>query len=150
VIKLQGRLPGDKLNGLSRLEDKLLADPEDTHVIVCVVNSGKVETDTDTGEQTVHVRVRQVEAVLSASDAESARRILIRATEDRMGVAAIPGLDVMLDDMKRMRAITERSAEDDDGGDAGEKNSRDGISYGDFSAPGDDVSTPWDDDEMHP
>lgn len=116
MLKLMARLPGDKLNGLTRLEDPLLdnPDPTNTFVIVAVVSAGKVEEDSDSGEKTVHVKLRQVEAVLDPGDAESARRIIIRGTEDRMGVRAIEGLDVLLDDWSRMDAIMEEAAKDDD------------------------------------
>lgn len=114
--KLLGNLPPDKLNGLTRLEDRLLDDPEGTHVIVAIVNAGKVETDTDTGEQTVKVRIRQVEAVLGAGDAESVRRILLRALEDRLGRISIDGFDELFenltDDHKRMELLLNEHAKD--------------------------------------
>lgn len=114
--KLMGRLPAEKLNGLSRLEDLLLENPvpENTYAIVAIVSAGKVEEDSDTGEKTVHIKLRQVEAVLEPGDGESVRRVLIRATEDRMGVRAIAGLDALLDDWSRMNTITEEVAKDPD------------------------------------
>lgn len=130
-MKFQGKLPSPKLNGLLKIAELLVKNPKDTHIIVAVIDCGKVEKDTDTGEQTPHARFRQVEVIQSAGAQEDARRLLVQAMDDRLGRVAIPGIDeAMLSDLERIeRIVTEGSAEEDeeeDGpdepGDYGSKN----------------------------
>lgn len=110
-----GKLPPAKLNGLLALASELVKNPKGTHIIVAVVDCGKVEKDTDTGEQTPHARFRQVEVISSPGALEDARRLLVQATDERLGRVAIPGIDaLMMDDLARIEQIVLESAEEKD------------------------------------
>jgi hypothetical protein len=110
-----GKLPSPKLNGLARIAAALVKDPKGTHLIVAVIDAGKIEKDTDTGEQIPHVRFRQVEVISLPDAIEDARRLLVQATDDRLGRIAIPGIDeAMLSDLERIERLVMDSPEKDD------------------------------------
>jgi hypothetical protein len=114
-MKFQGKLPSDKLNGLLAIADALVKDPKGTHVIVAVVDAGKVEKETDTGLMTPHARFRQVEVISGPGDIETARRLLVRAQDDRLGRVAIPGIDEgVMSDLERIERLVQSEGLNDD------------------------------------
>lgn len=88
-VKLASSLPAPKANGLNAIAKDLIRDPARTKVIVAIIDTKSVTTESDTGEVIPTVRIQYVEAVLR-SDMVEAREILQRAMEARTGQVALP------------------------------------------------------------
>lgn len=88
-IKLAPQLPKGTGNGLDPIIADLCDRPENTQVIIAIVDCKEIKTDTDTGEVIPTMRIRRVEAI-TGPDANTARRMFHRATERRTGHEALP------------------------------------------------------------
>ena len=89
-VRIWPTLPKDDArNGLVRVERQLIDDPDQTHVIVAVVNQRRVTSDADTGETIPTARVLHIEAITGA-DADSARQLLTSACKARTGSETLP------------------------------------------------------------
>lgn len=90
-LKLSAALPAsDDCNGLDVIADDLVANPGDFHVAIVVLDCKKIETDTDTGEQTPTARIRRVEVVTRKDDKARLRSLATRAFEKRTGKTVLP------------------------------------------------------------
>lgn len=90
-LKLSAALPAsDDTNGLGVIADALVASPGDFHVVVAVLDCKKIETDTDTGEQTPTARIRRIEVVTRKDDKARLRALATRAFEKRTGKTVLP------------------------------------------------------------
>ena len=96
VVKLGSKMPGDfEVNGLDALADELVGDPQMLRAGFVVFDTGKIETNPDTGEQVPTVRVRRFEPLGAADEISQAlREAYTEAVEARTGRKALP-LDVV-------------------------------------------------------
>lgn len=88
-MKLAGKLPEGIDNGLTRITRDLVDDPEDTHLIVAVIDCSRLTTDVDTGHVIPTVRIRRVEAITDEQVVEIVHRALEQARSDRTGQQVI-------------------------------------------------------------
>jgi hypothetical protein len=89
-VKLWPSLPKDAdRNGLGSIEASLIQDPDDTHVVIAVINQRRVTTDADTGETTPTARVHHIE-VITGPDAKAASELLEAACMRRTGAEQLP------------------------------------------------------------
>lgn len=88
-IKLASALPKGTANGLDPIVADLCDQPENTQVVIAIVDCKEIKTDTDTGEIIPTMRIRRVEAI-TGPDAQTVRRMFHRATERRTGREALP------------------------------------------------------------
>lgn len=89
TVKLASSLPVGDGNGLAAILDELVGDPAGKHVTVAIVDTKRLQVDTDTGEVVPTVRLRRVEAV-DPADAKPMMRLLSRAYEKRTGKTVLP------------------------------------------------------------
>ena len=71
-----------------------MKDPHKVHVLIALVDSSRIVTDTDTDDSSPVVRIRRVE-VVQKQDLKEAERLLRRALEARTGQTM---LDLELED----------------------------------------------------
>lgn len=88
-IKLASTLPKGQANGLGPIVLDLIQHPGDFKVVLAIVDCKEITTDADTGETVPTARIRRIEAVLD-SDLPAARRLMVRATEQRTGRTMLP------------------------------------------------------------
>lgn len=89
VTKLSGTLPKGGGNGLESLNRDLVRNPQQTHIIVAVVDCSQITTDVDTGDEVATARIRRIEPI-DPQDKDHAVRILRRAMERRTGDTLLP------------------------------------------------------------
>lgn len=92
MTKLQATLPKGDRNGLAVHTDTFVADPTRLHVIIAIVHTGRLTTDTDTGDTVPQLRIDRVERVLP-EDASALEGIVRKAVEHRHGAGTLP-LDI--------------------------------------------------------
>jgi DNA segregation ATPase FtsK/SpoIIIE-like protein len=88
MTKFTGRLPDGDSNGLHVLAQRLIEQPGEHHVIIAVVKTKTITTDTETGDEEATVRFVRLEAVLpdaATDDLETAERLMHRAALRRHG-----------------------------------------------------------------
>jgi len=89
-IKLSGAAPkDDDANGLSELLIDAVDHPKRPHVIIAVVDTGKVTVDTDTDASTPTLRIRRVE-VVPEEHREHAYAMFEAAYAERTGQETLP------------------------------------------------------------
>lgn len=88
-IKLAPQLPKGMAYGLDPIVADLCDRPDNTQVVIAIVDCKEIKTDTDTGEIIPTMRIRRVEAI-TGPDAQTVRRMFHRATERRTGREALP------------------------------------------------------------
>jgi hypothetical protein len=93
VPKLLSTLPSDTVNALPTIAQALVDDPTEQHWAIVVLDNAKSLQDTDTGMVVPHVRVRKLEVIFSPADVETARVLLKRASEARLGKVPLDGFD---------------------------------------------------------
>lgn len=130
TVKLMGALPGGDNNGASAIGGDLVKDPRRLHPMIAIVDGKRTTIDSDTGEQTVTVRVRRIEALLP-DDMPAAEKLLRRALEKRTGQTVIPldledeiaeafkqlTLDELADEVDPAGGGADEPGEDQQGGD---------------------------------
>lgn len=90
MTRLAGALPKDpKLNGLHAIEDVLISDPEDEHLLLLQVSVSKLTTSIESGEVEATLRVLQVQPVLP-TDSDIADRLLRAAQIAHTGQPELP------------------------------------------------------------
>lgn len=96
VVKLGSKMPADyETNGLDQIADDLVANPQELRAGFVVFDTGKIETNPDTGDQVPTVRVRRFEPLGKADEISTAiREAYTQAVEDRTGRKALP-LDIV-------------------------------------------------------
>lgn len=81
-----GSLTRGPTNGLDAIEAQLIDNPAGKHVVIGIVDTAKVTTDTLTGEVTPTMRFVGIEAFPAAHpDGEEVRRLWRRQAERRQG-----------------------------------------------------------------
>jgi hypothetical protein len=65
MTKIQSTLPKGS-NGLTAIASRMVAQPNELHVVIAVLDCAKVTTDTDTGDSEPTARVLRVEAICDA------------------------------------------------------------------------------------
>lgn len=111
MTKLAGTLPKGDRNGLEPHTGVFVDDPGRLHAIIAIVHTGRLVTDTDTGDTSPQLRIDRVERVLP-EDATALEAIVRRAVEQRHSGATLP-IDVS-DDITAAfasAAIDERTGE---------------------------------------
>lgn len=88
MTKILGKLPDGDSNGLHVLSQRLIDQPGEHHVIIAVIKTKSITTDTESGDQEATARLLRLEAVLpdaTQDDLELAERLMRRAAERRHG-----------------------------------------------------------------
>ena len=112
VVALAGGLPKhDSLNGLVSIAGEAVGTPDETWVVVAVLNVKKITTNVDNGDVTPTFRVVRIEPIGDDADKAYLGRIASRAHERRTGKAVLP-LD--LEDEIREAFGTGRLGDGDD------------------------------------
>jgi hypothetical protein len=98
-IKTNAVLPHGEQNGLLDIAPQLVAEglgkaPQRLRAVLAIVDCRRVNTDSDTGDETATVRFRRVEVLLTA-DLDAAEKLIRRALEARSGQTT---LDLELED----------------------------------------------------
>lgn len=115
-VKLSSRLPDGEHNGLLALH-KRLAGATAPDMLVCVAFLDRVKDEhlDDTGEDVPVMRVRRIEALSDAEDANAVANLLLREFERRSGKAVLP-LELEND----LRAIVDAGIEPEEPGEPSE------------------------------
>lgn len=114
MAKLNGSLPKGQANGLSAIARQLVDEPDQPHVVIAIVDTRKIATDCDTGDQEATVRVRRIEPI-SGDDGQRAATLLRRAMETRTGQTTLP-----IEVEEEIEAALGSVSSDPDEGNAGE------------------------------
>ena len=97
VPKLVSRLPSDTVNALPTIAQKLVDDPTERFLCVVELDTMQAVQDVDTGTVVPYVRLRKLEVIFDAADAERVRLALKKASEARLGKTPLEGLDDLMD-----------------------------------------------------
>lgn len=89
TIKLASALPKGTANGLGTILMDLVRHPDRFKVVLAIVDTKELSTNTDTGEVVPTMRIRRIEAV-TGLDLPAARLIMERTLERRTGRVALP------------------------------------------------------------
>lgn len=89
-IKLASSLPQGEANGLRAVVDQFLDDPSGVRIAVVVFDTLGTQENFDKGEVTAVARVRRVEVITDREDAQAAKRLMMRANEQRTGQTVLP------------------------------------------------------------
>lgn len=95
-IKLAAGLPDGEANGLKAAVDLFLDDPAGARIGIVVFDTKGTAEDFDDGVVTATARVRRVEIITDTDDAQAAKRLMMRANEQRTGQTVLP-LDLEAD-----------------------------------------------------
>ena len=87
---LAGNLPDGPANGLAVIAGELVEHPTRVHVVVALIDTCKVTTRVDSGNQVATVRVRRLEVITDPADAAQLRHLLEREFERRTGQCVLP------------------------------------------------------------
>ena len=89
MTKLAATLPKNTdANGLDAISRYLVNAPEAVRVVVMLIDCKAITTDVDTGAREPTARILRVEA-LAGDDADTARKLLDQAVEQRTGRQAL-------------------------------------------------------------
>lgn len=90
-VKLAAKLPDIDRNGLDQLQGALVRRPEDRHLIVAVVDCGRITTEIVDGEQipTPTARVQFVEPVRDRDDINTILEVIGRTRAQRVDDATL-------------------------------------------------------------
>lgn len=83
-------LPDGDANGMTSLARILLEEPEQTHVVIAVVNCKKSTTDYDKHTREAYARVIRIEPINDAEDVTLAEQLMRRGLERRTGQETLP------------------------------------------------------------
>lgn len=90
TVRFAAALPKEaEHNGLTTIEQALIDDPEGTHVIVGIIDTRKIITDTDTADTIPYARFTHVEVITGTSE-HSARELLASAALNRNSGQQLP------------------------------------------------------------
>jgi hypothetical protein len=113
-LKMEGKLPQGDGNGFAdpQVIKAMMDGPEALHIGIVLFKVGKIETDTDTGDQVGKARVARVEIVVDNSDGDvtALTKTLRRIYEKRTGATT---LDAELEDAIEA-ALSHVKVQDDD------------------------------------
>lgn len=99
MTKLAGTLPDNpEANGLDAIAPQLIAEPNQVHLAVMLIDCKEIKTMTDTGDEIPTARIRRVEVI--TEDRDRVVQLLRRAMESRLGRTTLP-LD-MEDDLRAL------------------------------------------------
>jgi hypothetical protein len=93
-VKTNAVLPKGENNGLASVAGELIAEgtgarPRRLRAVLGIIDTRRVTTDADTGDQQATVRFRRVE-VLLPDDLAAAEKLIRRALEHRSGQTTLP------------------------------------------------------------
>lgn len=88
MTKLAGALPKSN-NGLDRLNDELVADPTNAHVIVAMIDVSRITVNPDDETSEATCRILRIEP-LTGKDADQAAHLLDSAYAHRTGQPMLP------------------------------------------------------------
>lgn len=90
TVRMWPRLPkDDPANGLNAIETELNENPEQTHVIIAIINRRRATFDDDADELIPTARICAIE-VLRGTAADNARELLLAARKNRTGNGELP------------------------------------------------------------
>jgi len=89
MTKLASKLPKGDGNGLEKIAEALVDQPDVIHAAIVLVDCSKVTLDTDSGDQEPTARIRRIEVIDDADKAVVAQ-MLRRAFERRTGKTVLP------------------------------------------------------------
>lgn len=87
MTKLASRLPDN--NGLHAIADRLVDRPQETHVVIGVVDCAKITRDLTKGDVEPTARIRSIE-VLAPIDTDQGEKLIRRAYDRRNGATTLP------------------------------------------------------------
>jgi hypothetical protein len=88
--KLSASLPDGDRNGLDRITNQLVSEPDKPHVAIVLIDAVKLVTDVDTHSVQPTARILAVEPIPAGDDAKEMERLLRRAFETRTGKVELP------------------------------------------------------------
>jgi hypothetical protein len=88
-VQLRAGLPKGEANGLMGRAADFVTD-EEPRLVLALVSQSRLVTDTDSGDQSVQLKVRRVELILDGDDITQLQRIMVRAHERRSGQPVLP------------------------------------------------------------
>jgi hypothetical protein len=90
TVKMWPVLPkDDPANGLGAIETALNDNPDQTHIVVAILNRRRATIDDDANELTPTARICAIE-VINGGNADQAREMLLAARKARTGSAELP------------------------------------------------------------
>ncbi len=112
MTKLSATLPKEwEDDGLASLNPELVNSPEETHLVICIVDCKSITKDVDSGFEIATARILQIEALTDPGAAEQARELLQLAKERRTGSKRLPVFDThdeVDDETGEITSITKR------------------------------------------
>ncbi len=91
MTKLSSSLPKEYDDeGLSSINGALVKNPQDTHVVIALIDCKSITTDCDTGFDVATARILHIEPIGDQEAAFSCREMLANAKEARTGKAPLP------------------------------------------------------------
>jgi hypothetical protein len=99
-IKLTSTLPQGEANGLRAAVDQFLDDPAGARIGIVVFDTKGTAENFDEQTVTATVRLRRVEIIGDTDDAQAAKRLMMRAHEQRTGQTVLPlGMETDIDEV---------------------------------------------------
>lgn len=89
MTALSGKLPKGDRNGLDELVAQFVKDPHRQHIVIAVVDVGKIVQNVDTGDFEPTLRILRIEQI-SPEDARDAETLVRRSLERRVGSTVLP------------------------------------------------------------
>lgn len=87
-MKINGALPKGDADGISHVQPRVIQSRKMVAAVV-MLDPASIDEDVETGDKSVRMRVRRIEALLP-EDVDAATRLLRRAFEQRTGQTTLP------------------------------------------------------------
>lgn len=94
MTKLSSSLPKEyEEQGLSSINRELIARPQETHIVIAVIDCKSITTDVDSGYDIATARILHIEPMKDPEAEDRARDMLLAAQERRTGRRMLPIVD---------------------------------------------------------
>lgn len=93
TVKIASALPSTvAANGLHVIERQLVADPDETHIIIAVIRTKAITTtlDADGADKVPTAKIVHIEPITGAGSLGVARELLVEAHSTRTGMQTLP------------------------------------------------------------
>jgi hypothetical protein len=92
TVKIAAALPPTlSANGLAKIEDELISDPTELHVVIAVIRTKTTTTPSEDGDEVIPTaKIVHIEPITGAGSAAHARELLAEAHNTRTGQHTLP------------------------------------------------------------